>query len=334
MLVGAALADVGLRDHERRLAFHLHGAAEHAVDGVEVVTVALEHLPAIRLETLARIIGEGEVGRALDGDVVGVVDEAEPVELEAAGEGACLVGNALLHVAVAAEAPGAVIRDWKSLFVPAGGVHALGDRHAHGHCHALAERTRGHLDAGAESALGMACAARPHLAEGLELVELEVASAAQMQQGIDERRSVAAGEHEAVAVGPRWVLRVELEKLEPKGRGNVGKTQRNAWVSACGLLHHVGRETADGVGDKLQLIISVLHDFLLTNVNADIRPRNGAKSTKVYHNRPKGAMSHEKSPWDSKGKRDNGGTFAADTEIPRILHHFANPSRIVSTLTA
>ena len=80
-----------------------------------------------------------------------------------------------------------------------------------------------------------------------------------------------------------------------KGRGNVGKTQRNAWVSACGLLHHVCREAADGVGGKLQLVVSVLHvvSFQMQNILA--RPRNGARPMKEYIIiRANGAMPREK----------------------------------------
>jgi len=83
-------------------------AFERDADGVEVVSVAREDLPAIRREARPRVVLHRERGVALDRNVVGVVDDHEAAEAERAREGARLVRNPLLHVAVAAENPRAV----------------------------------------------------------------------------------------------------------------------------------------------------------------------------------------------------------------------------------
>ena len=262
LLRGAAHADVRLRDDERGLADDLERLAERAVDGVEVVSVAFKHLPAVRLEARARVVHEREVGRALDRDVVRIVDEAEAVELERTRERTGLVGDALLQVAVAAEHPRAVVDDGRlGVHVPAGGVHTLGNRHAHGHRDALAKRTRRHLHARQQAALGVARTAGAELAEGLEFVELQVARAGEVEERVDERRAVPARKDEAVAVGPGNVLGVEIEEFEPEGRRNVRQAERHAGVPALRLLHHVRREAADRVGREFQLIVRKLHEL-------------------------------------------------------------------------
>lgn len=43
---------------------------------------AHEHLPVVRLEPLGNVLGEGDVGGAIDGDVVVVVDHDQLAELE------------------------------------------------------------------------------------------------------------------------------------------------------------------------------------------------------------------------------------------------------------
>ena len=119
---------------------------------------------------------------ALDRNVVRVVDDHEAAEAERAREGARLVRNPLLHVAVAAENPGAV----------AGGLHLRRQGKADAHRQALPERTRRHLDAADELALGMARRPGAELAEVLHLVHGETVHAREVEEGIDERRAVTA----------------------------------------------------------------------------------------------------------------------------------------------
>ena len=61
---------------------------EGGVDGVHVVAVADRlHVPAVRLEARADVLGEGQIGRAVDGDVIVVVEDDEPAETLMPGEG-------------------------------------------------------------------------------------------------------------------------------------------------------------------------------------------------------------------------------------------------------
>ena len=60
-------------------------------------------VPAVAHEARGDVVAEGEVGVAVDRDVVVVVDPAEVGELEVAGERGGLVGDALHQAAVAAD---------------------------------------------------------------------------------------------------------------------------------------------------------------------------------------------------------------------------------------
>ena len=78
----------------------LEGAAEQ----LEVVRVADPgDVPAVALEAGGDVVAVGELGVAVDRDVVVVVDPAEVVELQVAGERGGLVRDALHQVAVAAD---------------------------------------------------------------------------------------------------------------------------------------------------------------------------------------------------------------------------------------
>eukprot|EP00972_Heterocapsa_arctica_P054463 8025327-Heterocapsa_arctica.AAC.1 len=75
-------------------------------DGIHVRVAVLDgdHLPAVRLIAHAHILGEGELGVAVDGDAVVIVEDDELAQLQVAGIRAGLVRDALLAAAVAHDA--------------------------------------------------------------------------------------------------------------------------------------------------------------------------------------------------------------------------------------
>ena len=249
LLGRGAAADHGVGDDDHRLALHLRRAAVGGADGVVVVAVGLEHLPAVAREALLDVVGEGERGGTLDGDAVGVVDEHQVVELHRPGPAARLVADALLEVAVATEDPG-LVGDMRLL---------RGEREADAHRDALAERAGGHLHAGQKAALRVPRAARAPLAEGLELVHRETAHAGEVEKRVDERARMPAGEDEAVAPGPERVLGVYVEELEPQDEREVRHSHRGAGVAGVGLVDHVRAEAADGSRSEIKLVVGWFH---------------------------------------------------------------------------
>ena len=86
LLVRRAVADMAVDDDERRLIGCLE-AFQRLVEGGGVVGVVdMVGAPAISLEALGDIVAEGQVGRALDGDSVAVIDPAEIAKLQMAGQ--------------------------------------------------------------------------------------------------------------------------------------------------------------------------------------------------------------------------------------------------------
>ena len=59
---------------------------------------------------------------------------------------------------------------------------------------------------------------------------------------------MAGGEHEAVAVGPGRIGRVEFEEAREQHGGDIGRAHRQAGMAGIGLLDRVHGQRADGVG--------------------------------------------------------------------------------------
>ena len=181
---------------------------DRAVDIVGVEPVAFARVPLRRLVPRDNVLIARELGRAVDGDAVVVPQHDQPAELQMPGEPDRLVVDALHQAAVAGDDEGAVVDQ----LVAVNGVEVpLGDRHADRHRHALPQRPGRHLDAGKLEILGVPRRRRAELAEVLDVVERRPLVPRQVEQGIDQHRSVAGREDEAVAVGPVRVRRIELQ---------------------------------------------------------------------------------------------------------------------------
>ena len=171
-LLGGAVADHALHDHERGLVLLRLEGFQRFRERRGVVGVGHPfHPPAQSLELLPHVLGEGEVCLPFDRDLVVVVEPAEVGEAEVAGDRGRLGGHSLHQVAVAAEHVGVVVEDHVAGAVVVRGEPLGGDRHADGVAAALAQRAGGGLDAGRHVVLGMAGADAIELAELLDLVE-------------------------------------------------------------------------------------------------------------------------------------------------------------------
>ncbi len=260
-LLRAAVADLGLHDHERRLVGDAVRRLGCAPERVEVVPVGHGlHVPAVPVEDQGHVVRERHVRGARQADAVGVVEDDQLPQLEVAGERRRLVGDALHEVAVAGEHVRAVVHDLVPRPVEPCSEVALGDRHAHAHREALAERAGRGLDARRVAVLRVAGGAAPPLPELLQIVERQVV-AGEVQQAVEERRAVAGGKHEAVTVGPARVRRIVLhrpgEERVADGRG----PEREARVAGVGLQHGVDGQRADRV--DAELVERVDHGGLL-----------------------------------------------------------------------
>ena len=232
------------------------------MDGVGLhAPLDVDDVPAVGAEARGHVLGEGEVGGALDGDLVVVVEDDELAEAEVAGEGGGLGGDALHEVTVGGDDVGVVVDDRVAGAVVAGGEPLLGDGEADGVGEALAEGAGGDLHAGGQAALRVAGGDAAPLAEALDLVKGEVV-AGEMEEAVEEHGGVAGGEDEAVAVVPVGVRGVVLEEAVPEGVGHGRGAHRAAGVSVARLLHRIGGEQAEGV-DAEGVQAGVRHAALL-----------------------------------------------------------------------
>ena len=160
------------------------------------------------------------------------------------GERDGFLADAFHQVAVGGEHVGRVIDDGAAEH---GGEVPLRDRHADRIGKTLAERAGGGFDAGGVAVLRVSGRERAELAEALELVDGHRLVAGEMQQRIEQHRAVAGGEHEAVAVGPGRIGRVEFEEAREQHGGDIGRAHGQAGMAGFGLLDRVHRQRADGI---------------------------------------------------------------------------------------
>jgi hypothetical protein len=189
------------------------GLAEHAegaLDEIYVVRVAdAQHIPAVAHEPRRDVLGEGDLGAALDGDVVVIVDPAEVVEAQVAGEGGGLRADPLHQAAVSAYGIDVVVEHLEARPVVAGGEPPLGDGHADAGGDALPERARGGLHPGDEVVLRMTRCVASELAKAADVVQCDRGPAERLVVGI-HRLSPGEVEHRpetsgASAIGvPGW----------------------------------------------------------------------------------------------------------------------------------
>ena len=241
--------DVAAEHDHRRLVLDTHGPAQRSVDLVGVVgdLAQVLHVPAVGLEALGHVVAVGQLGRAVDADVVVVVDVDEPAQAEVAGEGRRFVADALLEIAVAADDERVVVAD---LGTEASPQPALGDAHAHGVGEALSEGTGGDLDARRVVHLGMSRRATLPLAELLEILQGEPV-AGQVEHGVLQDAGVARRENEAVAVRPRGIGRVVAHDARPEDVGQRRQRHRCARVPGVGPLGRVHGQAPDDVDAQL-----------------------------------------------------------------------------------
>ena len=128
--------------------------AEPALQRVEVVRdlSELNDVPAVGLEASGHVVGVGQLGRAVDADVVVVVDVDEATQSEVPCQRRRLVADAFLEVAVRADREHAVVHDLGS--EPRAEIR-FGECDAHAVGEALTERPGGDLDSLQVAVLGV-----------------------------------------------------------------------------------------------------------------------------------------------------------------------------------
>ncbi len=228
-----------------------------------VGVVDLVGRPAIGAEALGHVLVEGELGVALDGHRIVVVDPAEVGELQVAGHGSRLAGHALHQVAVAAQGVDIEVEEVGVRPIVARRQRALRHGHADTVSRSLAERSGGDLHPGGVAIFRVARAAAAEFAESLDVLQAdggllldrpvlaEAPHASKMEQGVEQHARMPGRKDEAIAIGPRGLVRVVDEKAIPECVAHRRHGHRGAGVARLGLLHRVDCQGPDGVDRQL-----------------------------------------------------------------------------------
>ena len=220
-------------------------------DGVQVLPVQRPgHLPAVGRETARHILQKGDVGIALDGDAVVVVEDDELAQLQRAGQRGRFRRHPLLQIAVRGQDIGMVVDEFVAGAVELRRQPAFRQSHPDGVGEPLPQRAGGDFHARRQAVFRVAGRLAAPLPEPPQFVQRQVI-ARQMQQRIQQGRGVAGGKHEAVAVGPLRVGRVVLQEAIPQRIGHRRRPHRRAGMPGAGLLHRVNRQKPDGVDGQL-----------------------------------------------------------------------------------
>ena len=207
-----------------------------------------DYLPTVGFEPLRRVIGEPAGDLAVDRDAIVVVEGDQLAELQRTGERTRLVRDAFHQAAIAEEYPGVVVDDRMPRPVELAGKQGFTQRHADRIGQPLAERPGRGLDTGGDAVLRMARRLRVQLPECDQLGHRQVV-ATQVQQRVQQHRSVPVRQHEPVAVRPSRIGRIMLQVMAPERFGDVGHPHRHAGMPGVGFLDCVHRKYADRVGE-------------------------------------------------------------------------------------
>ena len=237
---------------------------ERVCDPIDVVGVGdAQHVPPVGQEPGGDILGEREVGAALDGDVVVVEDPAEVIEAQVAGERCRLGADAFHQAAVAADGVDVVVEHLEAWFVVAIGEPPLGDGHADAGRDALAQRAGSRLHTRDQSVLRMPGSLASKLTEVADVVErdrrlaeplvvrIHGSRSREVQHRPQQHRGMAIRQHEAIAIGPDRILGIEVHDAIPEGVDQGRERHRRSRMSRVGRLDCIHRQRPNGVDGEL-----------------------------------------------------------------------------------
>ena len=221
------------------------------------------HVPAVGKEARCDIVAESQVRVPFDGYPVAVVNPAQVTQHLVTGERGCFARYAFHHVAVAADRIDVVVEYRKTRTIEVPSQPACGERHAHRIAAALPERTGRRLDTAGQTVLRVAGTFAAELSKPPDIVDRDGGRplpllfavycfhAAEMEHGIEQHRGMAIGKHEAVSIGPGWIVGIKTQKALPQ---RVNHRRQGHWrprMAGVGLLNGIHREGANGVYAKL-----------------------------------------------------------------------------------
>src|SRR6267154_2057097 len=216
------IADMTINDYDRWSARGARGIPERVLNAIQIVGIPDPNdVPSIRQKSPGDVFAERDIGFAFDRDVIVVIDPVQIIELQVPGKRGCLARGSFHHAAIAAEGVNAIAEQFKIWLVVTRGEPLFGNGHAHTRGNALSQRARRCFHARGPAVLRVSSAAAPELPERLEVIQHDRGAAqnfifwidgfhsCEMQNRVQQSRSMPRGKHEAIAIHPNGIFRVE-----------------------------------------------------------------------------------------------------------------------------
>ena len=157
------------------------------------------------------------------------------------------LGNAFHHAAITHENVGVVVDNVMAWTVELRAHDFFGQGEAHSVGQTLTQRASSGFNARRVAQLRVARGTAVQLTEVFQVFDRQVI-AGQVQQRVNQHRTVAVGQHEAVTVSECRVARVVLQIIAPQYFGDIRHTHRGTGMAAVGFLHGIHAECTNGVG--------------------------------------------------------------------------------------
>ena len=163
----------------------------------------------------------------------------------ASGQTEGLLADALHQAAVAGDDIGMVIDDLGAI---AGALNLFGHCKADRVGKALTQRACGHFDARSVAIFGVACGDSTPLTEVAQLINRHVGIPGQMQQTVQQHRTVTRRQDKTIAILPVRGAGIKFEMVFEQHCGDIGHAHRHPGVTRVGRAHRIKRQSADGGG--------------------------------------------------------------------------------------
>lgn len=234
------------------------------------------NVPAIGDKACSHVLAESPVCVTFDGNLVVVVDPTQVRKFEMASQGGGLAGHPFHHAAVTTQGVNVIIEQ-----IDAGTIEVLGhplpsNGHPDTGGNSLTQGTGCRFNAGSPAILRVAGTLAVKLAKSLDVLQgyrqlpqllvfgVHRLDLAQVQQRIQQHRSMANGEDKAIAIGPNRVIGIEPQKSLPEAVDYWCHGHRGARVTGGSLLNRIHGQGANRVDTQL---ISLLLDINLRLAN-------------------------------------------------------------------
>ena len=224
------------------------------VNRFEIVSVRIQDLPTRRPEARPNIFAGRQIRAAVVGHRIVVPENDKFSETKMASQCKRFLGDPFHQATVTRD-------DISEVIEQVGAEHLaqifFGDGHTHAIGESLPQRPGGDFDTVLDRIFRMTMTDGAERTEALDLLDADRLVSAQVQQRIEQHRSMTVAQDKAVAIDPGRIGGVELEMAREQDGSDLGTTKRCTRMTVAGILDGVERQHPDCIGHRpIQVLIS------------------------------------------------------------------------------